>query len=441
MSRTYENTHTYQTFSHIKYFRNKSKKFYQNILMEIKNDIEALDLKIKNSAERKQAGYLIKGYVPRTIITIFGKLTFVRTKYVYYDKKSQKNKTVFLLDKYFKIEPYKKIDLNLRVSIIKELIKGKKQQEIVDQFKSANITRVSVSNLAKSINNVSLNKTAQQDYKIPNNSKDKKYIYLNIDDTFTPLRDYDKSRKLFRIRLAVAHLGYSNNIFKKELLEKRAFYLIDKVPLEKNNPEKLKQYVADIYQQLVFFYGDISDKKIIVCGDGAKWIKNLATLLDAEYVLDKYHITNLLFKIFHHKKNNLALIKNLIKLESNNTSKLFYNECVKLLNLGNPEKIIAKLMVIKKEGKWKKKEAKINQLITYIQNNKEGITSYKKDYYIGSQTEAMVSHIVQSLQGYGAKIFSLTTFTNLLNLRIAWINKLDPIKAYYKSSLNLLKNY
>ncbi|WP_425381094.1 hypothetical protein [Spiroplasma endosymbiont of Polydrusus pterygomalis] len=42
----------------------------------------------------KQKSYLIKGYTQRKIITIFGKLKIIKTKYQYYNQEEQKNRSV-----------------------------------------------------------------------------------------------------------------------------------------------------------------------------------------------------------------------------------------------------------------------------------------------------------------------------------------------------------
>lgn len=114
------NKYTYLYFNHINYFQHKEITIYQNIKDEIKAEYEALDKKLRESNMRKQKDYVIKGYVPRTIITIFREITFIRTKYQYFDAELNKNKTVYLLDNYIQIEPYQRMNLHLRLEIMKQ---------------------------------------------------------------------------------------------------------------------------------------------------------------------------------------------------------------------------------------------------------------------------------------------------------------------------------
>lgn len=178
---------------------------------------------------RKQKKYVIKVYVPRTIITVHGQITCLGTKYQYYDQETDKSKTVYLLDNYVQIEPYKRMNLHLRLEIMKELATSKRQRDIVDQFKSAGITKTSISNLAISVDAKELNdESVYWNSKIPTEIAKKEYIYILVDDTFTSLRE-NKVVGEYRIRLAVSHLGHVNpDAKRKALLQNVSFNLLIK---------------------------------------------------------------------------------------------------------------------------------------------------------------------------------------------------------------------
>ena len=70
----------------------------------IKEFIEAIDLEFKNSEKRKERFYINKSNVTRTIVTVFGKITFHRTlyqdkysedDYVYNDKEKELDFSMF----------------------------------------------------------------------------------------------------------------------------------------------------------------------------------------------------------------------------------------------------------------------------------------------------------------------------------------------------------
>lgn len=83
-------------------------------------------------------------------------------------------------------------------------------------------------------------------------------------------------------------------------------------------------------------------------------------------------------------------------------------------------------------------------MITYGKNHKIKINNYQKSYYIGSQTEAMISYLVKSIKGYGAKVYNFKTFINMFNLGLGYIKKLKPIDIYCDQvfkSVEIKKSY
>ncbi|WP_337902382.1 UPF0236 family transposase-like protein, partial [Mesomycoplasma ovipneumoniae] len=65
------------------------------------------------------------------------------------------------------------------------------------------------------------------------------------------------------------------------------------------NIEQLAQIVKDVITEVYK-----KNLKIIVYGDGAKWIRNLSKKLDAIYILDKFHLIKKLSDLVSLKNNN-----------------------------------------------------------------------------------------------------------------------------------------
>ncbi|MBW3058306.1 MAG: hypothetical protein CXB60_04060 [Spiroplasma poulsonii] len=70
-----------------------------------------------------------------------------------------------------------------------------------------------------------------------------------------------------------------------------------------------------------------------------------------------------------------------------------------------------------------------NKLIRYLKNQQKGIESYRHKGYIGSCSEAMISHSIKAYMGYGAKIYKYESFNVILDLAMAKTNGLDPLKV------------
>lgn len=90
----------------------------------IKNILELAGEEFKNSTIRKEKGYINKSNAERTIITIFGEITFKRTLYQH----KLTNEYYIYVDDVFGIEAYKNYDpivrgILIQDSILKKLIK------------------------------------------------------------------------------------------------------------------------------------------------------------------------------------------------------------------------------------------------------------------------------------------------------------------------------
>ncbi len=120
------------------------------------------------------------------------------------------------------------------------------------------------------------------------------YINLAVDDSFHRIVENKKNYKV-KNRMLVLYLGKKDGKVygKTNILEVR------KVNSAGFNIEQLAQIVKDVLSEVYK-----KNLKIIVYGDGAKWIKNLSKKLDAIYILDKFHLIKKLSDLVSLKNNN-----------------------------------------------------------------------------------------------------------------------------------------
>ncbi|WP_375315737.1 hypothetical protein [Spiroplasma endosymbiont of Tipula paludosa] len=71
----------------------------------------------------------------------------------------------------------------------------------------------------------------------------------------------------------------------------------------------------------------------------------------------------------------------------------------------------------------------------YFSNNKHGIHNQNLEWNIGCSIESDVSHLVKQQLGYGAKIYNHKNLNNLLQLRMANLNKLNVLH-YINENIN-----
>ncbi|MXR34996.1 Mbov_0401 family ICE element transposase-like protein, partial [Mesomycoplasma hyopneumoniae] len=125
-------------------------------------------------------------------------------------------------------------------------------------------------------------------------SVNQNYINLAIDDSFHRIVE---NRKIYKVknRMLVLYLGKQNGKVygKTNILEVRkinsAGFSIDQLA------KIVKDILRDVYRK---------NLKIIVYGDGAKWIKTLSKKLGGIYILDKFHLIKKLSDLVSLKNNN-----------------------------------------------------------------------------------------------------------------------------------------
>ena len=129
-----------------------------------------------------------------------------------------------------------------------------------------------------------------------------KVIYINIDDAYRTLK---VGNKWVKCQFEVVQIY-------QQYFKKQRFFLnqIKAVFINKNKMGSYKNTmlaVDKIKGILAKYYGNSSDYRIIVCGDGARNLKLIAENLGAEFCLDKFHLYNKIYFVLKRK-----LLKRLI---------------------------------------------------------------------------------------------------------------------------------
>lgn len=418
----------YISKKHVNYFDNQYlffEEYQRNHLIKIRTELkvyfENVDQEIFLSSWRREHGYIPDGFKWRTLLTIYGPVTFKRRIYKYWN--NTKYNYVFLTDKKLQIEKYSRVTSHLKFKIYEHIATGKRQRDICDIFSYASLTRTTISNIMKSFNFLTLSK-----YSIKSITRIKilKYLYINMDETFIRLRKNNKIKK-YRIRLVVFHTGYdyfSSTKKRKVLANKRVYFQL--LPISKKiNTLKFMKKLRRIAKK---FYSNIENIKVIFGGDGASWIREVSNCWENSiYILDKFHAIRYLKQFFLQKNNHLMFqnykkSKNLFEMGE-------YHSLIKQLNqiIVNPEK-----------------EQKLVKIVNYFSNNAIGISNQNLEWNIGVSIESDISHIIKWLLGYGSKAFNYQTFKNMLFLKIAEVNQLDVLtflKKQYQLEKERIKNF
>lgn len=399
----------------INFYEAHSQKFLNFALLQLKEEYENKDKEIFNSQWRKENGYIPHGTRKRTLITIFGKLTYKRHRYLYWDK--NRYRFVYLSDIALGINKYQRMTAHLEIKILSLISQGKRYQDILDVLPEINITSVTITNIINRTNIASLEEIITKKSKA---IKLDQHLYINIDDTFLNLKENNKKEQ-FRIRVVLFHTGYDlenskNN--KKNLKNSRIFFFLTKKTTKINT----KLFFEKVYQIANIFYLNVNTSKVIISGDGAPWIRTFQKYWNNSiYILDRFHTVRKIRQIFN--PNNKLLKSNYEKLTT-----LFFN--------GNYNQMMNILSQLYFQDSYK--NLKLKQLKYYLINNEKnhGITNQSYEFNIGCNIESTISHHIKWLLGYGAKAFSKDNYLKILTLHIADFNGIDTINLF-KENYNL----
>ncbi|MXR44186.1 hypothetical protein DR087_00340 [Mycoplasma hyopneumoniae] len=244
-------------------------------------------------------------------------------------------------------------------------------------------------------------------------SVNQNYINLAIDDSFHRIVE---NRKIYKVknRMLVLYLGKQNGKVygKTNILEVRkinsAGFSIDQLA------KIVKDILRDVYRK---------NLKIIVYGDGAKWIKTLSKKLGGIYILDKFHLIKKLSDLVSLKNNN-SLNRFLF---SQKFPKL-YQKLLKYFEENQSNKVVLELRQIIKYleitleknlwlfSKITQKIEEVGEFLRYVISNMEAINQLFLFKNASSYTESFVASLVKFNTKIKYSTFSFDRYFNNLSL-------------------------
>lgn len=378
----------------------------KSIILAVKSYLEQLDFDYTNSIERKNK-YHIKDYCSRTILTIFGEITFKR----HFFKSKLTGKSFCYVDRQLGLKKYQYFDPYIQALVVEKASVdsiSKACHEINELIgnrvsldkKISFLSRQSARNIIlKSL----LAEEADKELDTPEELyiiADEKWISTQLKKDGSKHKKNDHDKKIM-VKSIVIFDGYKKQGIRRSLTNKKVFASYDK-----NIITESLDYINNVY--------DVNKiKRIFVMGDGAKWIKALppyykfTSKTEVYYCLDKFHFKQSLHHLAISSKYEQFLIKCI--LEDNKES---FNTLVKFIKENNP-----------------KREDTINKKYDYITNNWKDIQNLYK-YKMSCPMESQISHNIASLTSSRPKGYSYKMLKKILNLRLKYINKQNIRKLY-----------
>lgn len=383
----------------------------KSIILVIKSYLEQLDYNYTNSIERKNK-YHIKDYCSRTILTIFGEITFRR----HFFKSKLNGKSFCYVDRQLGLNKYEYFDPYIRSLIIEKASLdsiSKACREINELIgnrvflnnKFSFLSRQSARNIIlKSLLSEESGKeldTPEELYVIA----DEKWISTQAKKDGSKHKKNDHDKKVM-VKSIVVFDGYNVVGKRRYLNNKKVFASYDE-----NITTQSLDYISNVY--------DVNKiKRIFVMGDGAKWIKTLpqyykfTSKTEVYYCLDKFHFKQAL----HHLAMNSNYEKYLLNYILSNNKEAF-DKLVTFIKNDNP-----------------KREDTINKKYDYIIKNWKDIQNLYM-YKMSCPMESQISHNIAALTSSRPKGYSYKMLKIILNLRLKYINK-QNIKNLYLNNFN-----
>ena len=362
---------------------------------------DAIDRGFKNSPERRHK-YHIKSRQERTVLTMFGEITFKRTFYT----SKYKSGSYCYLDDYLGLKKYDYFDPYIKATVL-EYAANNSSGKVIKYINDLLENRIKIEKpfnyiSKQTIRNIILNSTLSKPEMVELETPET--IYIIADEKFIPTQNNDNNDVM--LKSIVTFDGITNKNGRNSLNNKRVF------------ADFKRGLIDDSLDYLYYTYNMDKIKNIFIMGDGAGWIKNLKHHFKVNkdtnviFALDKFHFKQAL----HHICLNKDLEGILVSYVLGNYQHHF-NECCELLIKSNPHR-----------------EKVIKEKHNYILNNWNYIHNLY-EYNLSCPMESQISHNIADLFTSRPKAYSLNTLAKLLGLRLLLRNN-HNIKFLYLNNHN-----
>ena len=398
-------------FNYINMIKSFDEIINKSIILSLKSYLEKLDYDYTISSERKSK-YHIKDYCSRTILTIFGQITFKR----HFFKSKINGKSFCYIDRQLGLKKYDYFD-----PYIKSLVIQKSSEDSISnackQINEIIANRVHLNNKfaflsRQAARNIILNSllSNEEDKQLDTPEEiyiiaDEKWISTQKKSDGSKHKKNDHDKKVM-VKSIVVFDGYKYTSKRRYLTNKKVFASYDE-----NIIDQSLDYINNVY--------DVNNiKRVFVMGDGAKWIKALSPYYKftsntkVYYCLDKFHFKQSLHHLAMSNKYEEYLLKYI--LENNKEA---FNTLVNFIKANN-----------------QKREDIINKKYDYIMNNWKDIQRLYK-YKMSCPMESQISHNIAALTSSRPKGYSHKMLKIILNLRLKYINK-QNLKKLYLNNFN-----
>ena len=380
----------------------------------LKTFLECVDLEFKNSSKRKKKYFINKSNVKRTIVTIFGEITFYRTLY----QEKITGEYYSYIDDIFGLEAYKTYDPVVRGILVQDSVWANPCH--ASSFSSLNILQ-----LKRYLNNnLSIPKQTiyqfKREIKLKNINyqeiKHGKTLYVMADEKYIHKQDKNdqSKRKSIMSKVFVIFTGIERKGKRSRLLGKHIFITSSDKPWQ------------ELMNAIPYIYDFEALENINLLSDSGSWILAGASELRL-YVHNKIMVNTCEFHV-KQKINRSTTDKDLRKKLAN----IIYEK-------NDKEGFINEMDILIESKETETRKQTVTEYKNYIVKHWKGIQNMKESP-CKSSMEAHIEHCVASVFSSVPKAYSDKHIEQYLKLQEMFLNGI-PILKYYLETYNSCEDY
>ena len=369
--------------------------------------LEEIDLAYEKSEIRKR-DYYIKTRRSRTLVTVFGVITFKRIIY----QNRYTNRCFTYLDRKIGLPRWDTYDATIK-SMICELYADQNSMIKVGQIIGDRIYAPYSTSLKRHQFNISrqtvhntLKSTLLTKQRFSLSQETPKELYIMADEKYVPIQKGETAKTM--VKSAVIFENITREHKRTRLIGKTIYSSVETC------------FWEDIYDIVSEKYDIDKIENIHIMGDGANWIKSGTHQFEnAQFSLDKFHFKQAVNHISTTPEIKSILISNIV-----NNQKSVFKEIISALVETTPALSRAKTIEDKSD---------------YILNQWSAIQASFHDTKIGCSMESAISHNLASVFTSRPKAYTKENLRYYISLRNLHLNNVD-IRNHYLDTLNEPRN-
>lgn len=399
----------FSAYSYVSFFLNLQYNVFTEINKLIIEFFKVVDDTYRESPERKKVAYINIKEKPRTLVTIFGELTFSRTYYKY----KNEDKYFYYLDEILKLPKYDTYDPIVKAIAIDDAVNfNANNASYHSSLRTLNILH-SVSNSINMIPRQSIyrwlrnTKITNINYDPINNGKT---LYVMADEKWIHEQDKNNNEKKKRYIMSKCFIVFTHikSKGKRNTLKGKHVFITTS-----SNPYK------ELMDEICKIYDFEKVETINLLSDAGSWI------LAGKSELKLYAKNNIVVNTceFHVKQ----------KINRSTTDKDLRRQLYNIIyDEEDKEKFIATMQDIVNNNPKQTRKDTITEYMNYILKHWKGIIAMKY-CPCKSSMESHISHCIAANFGSRPKAYSRANIQVYLKLKEAALNGINIIDYYLKS--------